>query len=228
MKIKEMTESERPRERLVQNGADKLSDGELLAILIGSGTRGMSAVDTSRTLLSLADGSLTRLSQMPLSRIRSVKGLGGVKAVTVAAALELGRRFIAEDMKIEKLSIISPAQVYRMMKPVMKGLTEEECWAVFLNSASYVISRERMSKGGLNSTLIDVKLIAAMALQKKAVSVILVHNHPSGNPRPGKEDLRQTAALKTALSSLSIDLTDHVVVCDDSYFSFADETMYEG
>lgn len=228
MKIKEMTEKERPRERLEQAGADKLSDGDLLAILIGSGTRGMSALDTSQALLSLAGGSLTKLSQMPLVQIRSVKGLGGAKAVTVAAALELGRRFVAEEMKIEKLSIISPVQVYRMMKPVMKGLTEEECWVVFLNSANYVISRERVSTGGLNSTLIDVKLIAAKALQNKAVSVILVHNHPSGNPRPGKEDIRQTAAVKTALSSLSIDLTDHIVICDDSYFSFADDTLYEG
>ena len=101
------------------------------------------------------------------------------------------------------------------------------CWAVFLNSANYVLAREKMSTGGLNSTLVDVKTIAATALEKKAVSVILVHNHPSGNPRPGKEDIRQTELLRQALTALSISLTDHVVICDDCYYSFADETVYE-
>lgn len=226
MKIKEMTENERPRERMILNGPQKMSNGDLLAILVGSGIRGVNAMDVAQNLLKVADGSLTKLSQMTLQQIQTVNGLGGVKAVTVEAALELGKRFVEENMSIEKVSIISPAQVYRMMRPAMKGLTMEECWAVFLNSANYVISKDRMSTGGLNSTLVDIKKISAAALEKKAVSVILVHNHPSGNPRPGTEDLKQTSALKQALSSLSIALVDHIVVCDDSYFSFADDTLY--
>lgn len=226
MKIKEMTENERPRERMILNGPQKMSNGDLLAILVGSGIRGVNAMDVAQNLLKVADGSLIKLSQMTLQQIQTVNGLGGVKAVTVEAALELGRRFVEENMSIEKVSIISPAQVYRMMRPAMKGLTMEECWAVFLNSANYVISKDRMSTGGLNSTLVDIKKISAAALEKKAVSVILVHNHPSGNPRPGTEDLKQTSALKQALSSLSIALVDHIVVCDDSYFSFADDTLY--
>ena len=226
MRIKEMTENERPREKMVLNGPEKMSSGELLAILIGWGTKGVSAVDIAQSLLKLAGGSLIKLSQMTLEQIQAVYGLGGVKAVTVEAALELGRRFVEESMHIEKTSIISPSQVYGMMRPAMKGLATEECWAVFLNSANYVLSREKMSSGGLNSTLVDVKTIAAMALEKKAVSVILVHNHPSGNPRPGKEDIRQTELLRQALTALSISLTDHVVICDDCYYSFADEMVY--
>lgn len=228
MKIKEMTENERPREKMILNGPESMSNGELLAILIGWGTRGVSALDIAQTLLKMADGSLIKLSQMTLAQIQGVHGLGGAKAVTVNAALELGRRFVEENMGIEKTSIISPAQVYGMMIPSMKGLMEEECWVIFLNSANYVISRDCMSTGGLNSTLFDVKKIAAAALEKRAVSVILVHNHPSGNPRPSPGDMKQTAALKDALNSLSIALTDHIVVSDDSYFSFADDCVYPG
>lgn len=227
MRIKEMTESERPREKMTLNGPESMSNGELLAILIGWGTKGVSAVDIAQSLLKLTGGSLIKLSQMTLGQLQTVYGLGGVKAVTVEAALELGRRFVEESMTIEKISIISPSQIYRMMRPALKGLSKEECWAVYLNSANYVLSREKISAGGLNSTLIDVKTVASAALEKKAVSVILVHNHPSGNPRPGPEDIRQTASLKNALTSLSIDLVDHVVICDDCYYSFADETVYE-
>lgn len=228
MKIKEMTENERPREKMILNGPESMSNGELLAILIGWGTRGVSALDIAQTLLKMAEGSLIKLSQMTLAQIQGVHGLGGAKAVTVNAALELGRRFVEENMGIEKTSIISPAQVYGMMIPSMKGLMEEECWVIFLNSANYVISRDCMSTGGLNSTLFDVKKIAAAALEKRAVSVILVHNHPSGNPRPSPGDMKQTTALKDALNSLSIALTDHIVVSDDSYFSFADDCVYPG
>lgn len=221
-----MTENERPREKMILNGPEKMSNGELLTILIGWGTKGVSAIDVAQNLLKLADGSLIKLSRMSLQQLQTVYGLGGVKAVTVEAALELGRRFVEENMNIEKISIISPSQVYAMMRPAMKGLETEECWAIFLNSANYVLAKEKMSAGGLNSTLIDVKTISASALEKKAVSVILVHNHPSGSPRPGQEDLRQTEALKTALTSLSISLTDHIIVCDDCFFSFADDTLY--
>jgi DNA repair protein RadC len=115
-----------------------------------------------------------------------------------------------------------------MMSPVLKGLETEECWVLYLNSARYVTGRDCVSAGGLNSTVFDIKQIAASALQHKAQSVILVHNHPSGNPRPGTEDLNQTLALRRALDAFSIPLLDHVVYCDDSYYSFADEMVYKG
>lgn len=228
MKIKEMTETERPRERLVEKGAADLSNGELLAILLRTGIKGASALELAQNLLVEADGSLVKMSQMPLERIRGIYGLGGMKAVPIVAALELGRRYFDEGMQVDKLAIVSPSQIFQLMKPALKGLQKEECWAVFLNSAHYVIAKEKMTAGGLNSTIVDIKTIAAEALARKAVAVILVHNHPSGNPRPGAEDIRQTELLRQALTSLSISLMDHVVVCDDSYYSFADETVYEG
>ena len=137
MKIKELTEGERPRERMVEYGAESLGTGELLAVLLRSGTRGESAVDLAQRLLSLAGGSLVQLSKMPLERLRAQRGLGGTKVLPVLAAFELGRRFMAEESRLEKVSIISPAQVYRLMKPVMKGLEAEECWVVYLNAAKY-------------------------------------------------------------------------------------------
>ena len=228
MKIKELTEGERPRERMVEYGAESLGTGELLAVLLRSGTRGESAVELAQRLLSLAGGSLVQLSQMPLERLRAQRGLGGTKVLPVLAALELGRRFMAEESRLEKISIISPAQVYRLVKPVLKGLETEECWVIYLNAAKYVVSRECVSSGGLSSTIIDVRKIVASALERRAHSLVLVHNHPSGNPRPGREDLTQTLALRRALDAFSIQLLDHVVFCDDSYYSFADETVYQG
>lgn len=242
MRIKELTEGERPRERMMKYGAESLGTGELLAILLRTGTgprggnrksskdggaQGESAVDLAQRLLALAGGSLVQLSQMPLERLRAQRGLGGTKVLSVMAALELGRRFMAEQSSLDKVPVIAPAQIYRLMKPVMKGLESEECWVLYMNAARYVVSRECVSAGGLDSTIIDTRKIVASALERKARSVILVHNHPSGNPRPGPEDIRQTGALKRALTPFSIDLLDHVVFADDSYYSFADEMVYQ-
>jgi DNA repair protein RadC len=228
MKIKELTEGERPRERMMEYGAESLGTGELLAILLRSGTRGESAVDLAQRMLALAGGSLVQLSRIPVDRLRAQRGLGGTKVLPVIAALELGRRFMDEGSRLDKIPVIAPAQVFRMMKPVLKGLETEECWVLYLNSAKYVISRECVSAGGMDSTIMDVKRIAASALEHKAQSLVLVHNHPSGNPRPGSEDMERTLELRRALDSLSISLLDHVVVCDDAYYSFADEMVYRG
>ena len=226
MKIKELTEGERPRERMMEYGAESLGTGELLAILLRSGTRGESAVDLAQRMLALAGGSLVQLSRIPVDRLRAQRGLGGTKVLPVIAALELGRRFMAEESRLDRIPVVAPSQVYRLMKPVMKGLETEECWVIYLNSAKYVISRECVSSGGLSSTIMDVKRIASSALEKKAQSVVLVHNHPSGNPRPGQEDIRQTQSLHDALMPLQIGLLDHVVFSDGRYYSFADEMIY--
>ena len=211
---------------MLENGPEGLATGELLAILLRSGTKGESAVDLAQRLLALAGGSLVQLSQMPLERLRAQRGLGGTKVLPVIAALELGRRFMAEESRLDRIPVVAPSQVYRLMKPVMKGLETEECWVIYLNSAKYVISRECVSSGGLSSTIMDVKRIASSALEKKAQSVVLVHNHPSGNPRPGQEDIRQTQSLHDALMPLQIGLLDHVVFSDGRYYSFADEMIY--
>ena len=213
---------------MMEYGAESLGTGELLAILLRSGTRGESAVDLAQRMLAMAEGSLVQLSRIPVDRLRAQRGLGGTKVLPVIAALELGRRFMAEESRQEKIPVIAPAQVYIMMKPELKGLETEECWVIYLNAAKYVISKECVSSGGLNATIMDCKMIVASALDRKAQALVLVHNHPSGNPRPGSEDIRQTAALRAALKPFSIELLDHVVFSDDSYYSFADETVYRG
>lgn len=226
MKMRDVCEAERPRERMLRLGAGQLSNAELLAILLRTGTKGESVTELSQRLLSLTGGSLVRLMQMPLAQIRALNGMGGAKALPLVAAFELGRRFMNEEMSLEKLTIMAPAQIYRLMIPALKGLQTEECWIICLNSAHYVISRRKMSAGGINATVMDVKEIVAHALAVKAVSLVLVHNHPSGNPRPGSEDLRLTEQLRTALNQFNISLLDHVVISDDSYYSFSDETVY--
>ena len=226
MKIREITESERPRERLERYGAASLGSGELLAVLLRTGTKDESALELAQKLLSAAGGSLLALSRMSLAQMRSIKGLGGAKALPVMAALELGRRFMEEKMNLNRTTIVSPSQIYSLMSPRLKGLQTEECWVVFLNSASYVLSTRKMSSGGLNATIIDVRSIVAAALDEKACSLVLVHNHPSGNPRPGSQDLKQTAVLRDALTPFGIAMIDHVVVCDDCCYSFADDKVY--
>lgn len=220
----EITESERPRERLLRTGPRGLSNSELLAILLRSGTKGVSALELAQKLLHSAGGSLARLSGMTVEKMVGVNGLGPVKALQVIAAFELGRRFMAEVSEVKKSPVTSPAQVYSLMIPEMKGLTHEEFWVVFLNRSNYVLAKKRMTTGGLSATVIDSKAVVLEALELKASSLVLVHNHPSGNPRPGVEDIKQTAALKKAAGSFDIGLVDHVIVCDDCYYSFADET----
>lgn len=209
---------------MLSSGPRGLGSSELLAILLRSGTRGVSAHELAHKLLQSAGGSLVRLSAMPLEKMVSVPGLGPVKAQQIIAALELGRRFMAEMSELKKTPVTAPAQVYSLMLPELKGLTHEEFWVVFLNRSNYVLAKRRMTTGGLSSTIIDSKAVVLDALDLKASSVILVHNHPSGNPRPGVEDIKQTTALKRAVGSVDIGLVDHIIVCDDCYYSFADES----
>lgn len=226
MKIKELTEGERPRERLERYGPGSLSSGELLAILLRTGTKDENVVSLAQRLLAAAGGSLVELSRMSLQKLRGLKGFGGMKAAPVLAALELGRRFMAEQMGVDRRTIVSARQIFDMMIPHLKGLGTEECWVILLNSANYVISRSRVSAGGLSSTIIDCRLVVSLALDARAASLILVHNHPSGNPRPGREDIAQTARLKEALQPFGIAMIDHVVICDDCCYSFADDDVY--
>lgn len=226
MKIKELSEAERPRERLESSGPGSLSSGELLAILLRTGTRDENVLSLSQRLLSSCGGSLVQMSRMSLPQMRAIKGLGGMKAASVLAAFELGRRFMQEQMRVDKRPIVSARQVFDLMIPQMKGLVTEECWVILLNSAHYVSARSKMSGGGLNSTLIDCRVVVTMALEARASALVLVHNHPSGNPRPGREDLAQTERLKNALKPFGISLIDHVVICDDCCYSFADDDVY--
>lgn len=227
MKIKELYRDERPRERLLKNGAESLSNVELLAIMLRTGTRKMNALELARTLLGDSEGRIGGIAAMSIDKLKLLPGIGPAKAATLAAAFELGRRCADERPAKARKSISSPRDVYRLMIPHMKTLDHEECWVLFLNRANHLIGKERMTSGGLESTLIDTKMIIRKALEKKASSVILSHNHPSGNPMPGTADITQTRQLKKGLDTCDISLIDHVVIAEGSFYSFADEELME-
>ena len=219
MKIKDLCIDERPREKLLLTGARSLSSSELLAVLLRNGSQGSSAVDLARALMKLAEGSICKLFGTSLESMCQLKGMGKCKAATVMAAIELGRRFMSEQSPARK-PIVTAKMVYDLMIPEMKALRHEECWVLCLSNANYLLGRYRASCGGTDSTVMDVRQIARTALDKSSSAVILVHNHPSGNPEPSKADIARTESLHKALNAVDIDLLDHVIICDDCYFSF--------
>lgn len=223
MRIKELCPDERPREKMRLRGAKALSNADLLAILLGSGTGGKNVVDVAQELMVSAGGRLSLLSVMPLEKLVSHKGVGEARAITIAAAMELGRRAFEEQAVVDKRAITSPDIVYQLMLPQLKNLDHEECWALFLNRANYLIGKEMITSGSLESTLVDTGRILRKAIEKQSSYVILVHNHPSGSPRPGQADIYQTEVLRKALSAVEIRLADHVVIADDSFYSFSEE-----
>ncbi len=223
MKIKELGQDDRPREKMAEKGVGALSNAELAAVIIRTGCGEENAVDISRKLLKSAGDSLACLSGMTVGQMCRTRGMGPGKAASVAAAFELGRRCAAEASRVEKVSITGPAMVYRHMLHYMKGLGHEECWVIYLNRANYIIGKEKLSSGGVSATVIDVKMIIRNAIERLASGIILVHNHPSGNPQPGASDIRQTGILKKAAETFDISLVDHIIIADDSFYSFADE-----
>ena len=225
MKMKELCNDERPREKLIEKGAGALSNAELLAIMLRTGSGKNNAIDLAREMLVGAGGTLNSVSAMPLELLCSFNGIGPGKAATVVAAFELGRRTFAEHNTISSQTISSPRDVFRIMIPHMKSLDHEECWALFLNRANVIMGKEMMSSGGLDATVMDCKMIVRRAIERKASGVILVHNHPSGSARPGAADIKQTEILKKALATCDIGLIDHVIIASDSYYSFADEEL---
>jgi DNA repair protein RadC len=227
MKLKEMNKQERPREKMMTRGTNALTDVELLAILLRTGTSTRNVIDVARELLRFADDRLGEVAAMSLERLRQVEGIGPSKAVAVAAAFELGRRLALESGLQGTLRLDSPAKVYRIMLPVMRDLDHEECWVLFLNRANSLIAKERMTTGGQDFTLFDKRIVMRRALERKASSLILVHNHPSGTPMPSVEDINQTKDLHRALASCGLQLLDHVVVAGHSYYSFSDEQVVQ-
>ncbi len=226
MRIKDLCVDERPREKMLSKGAGAMSNAELLAILIGSGTRKENVLEVANRLLSSADGNLSRIADMDKTKVMAMDGIGKGRYASIAAAFELGRRCCLEDPGLEKVPLCDPAMVYKMMLPRLKGLDHEELWIIYLTRANYVIHKEMLSMGGLSATVVDPRLVVKKALDKRACGIIMVHNHPSGNPMPGMEDLAQTVAMKKAASTFDISMTDHVIICDDRYYSFADDKVY--
>jgi len=224
LSIKKWAEDDRPREKLLQKGKLSLSDSELIAILIGSGSRNESAVELSKRILSSAKNNLSELGKLPVNQLCKFKGIGPAKAVAIVAALELGRRRRLEEA-LEQKKITSSNSVFEIMQPIIGELQHEEFWIIYLNNSNKVIEQFQISKGGITGTLVDIRITLKKALELGAVSLILSHNHPSGNLKASEADKQLTRKLKTAAESLDIKVLDHIIVTEKSYLSFADEGM---
>lgn len=220
--IKYWAEDDKPREKLMLKGKSVLSDAELIAILIGSGSRNESAVQLSKRILISTDNNLNALGKVSLKQLTTFKGIGEAKAIAIIAALELGRRRRAEDA-LELTKITSSKIVFEIMQPIIGELPHEEFWVLYLNNSNKVIYKTQISKGGITGTVVDTRIIYKIALEHNATSVILTHNHPSGVLQASDADKQITKKLKEAGKYLDILVLDHVIVTEKRYFSFADE-----
>jgi DNA repair protein RadC len=220
--ITNWAEDDKPREKLMLKGKAALSDAELIAILIGSGSRNESAVDLSKRILGSVSANLNALGKLTLTQLTQFKGIGEAKAISIIAAMELGRRRRAEDA-LELKKITSSKSIFELMQPEIGELPHEEFWIVYLNNSNKVIRKLPLSKGGITGTLVDVRLVFKTALELGATSIILCHNHPSGALKPSDADIKITKKLKLAGESLDILILDHVIVTEHHYYSFADE-----
>lgn len=225
MKLKELSLDERPREKMIEKGAASLSNAELLAIILRTGTGGMNAVETARSLLFQCGNRINEVAILSIERLCQIRGIGRGKAVSIAAAFEIGRRCAEELAKEEHIKITSPKAAARILLPHIRNLDHEECWVLYLSRANGLICKERLTIGSMDSTLIDRKAIIRKAIEKKASGIILAHNHPSGSPLPGRADIEETAQLRKALNTCDISLIDHIIIGNGSCYSFADEEV---
>lgn len=221
--ITEWAEEDRPREKLMQKGLSSLSDAELLAILIASGNTEETAVELSRRILRKANDNLNELGQFGIKDLISgFKGIGEAKAITIVAALELGRRRkLSEPLERKQIKLSNDA--FEIMHPIVADLKHEEFWILLLNRSNKVIEPYRCSQGGLSGTVVDTRIILKASLDKLASSVVLCHNHPSGNVSASREDIALTQKLKKAFEAVDIVVLDHIIVAGNAYYSFADE-----
>ena len=220
--ITNWAEDDKPREKLMLKGKQALSDAELIAILIGSGSRNESAVELSKRILASVEGNLNALGKLSLQQLMTFKGIGEAKAISIMAAMELGRRRRGEEA-VELKKITSSKSIFELMQPIIGELSHEEFWIIYLNNSNKVISKSQLSKGGITGTVVDTRLVFKSAIENGAVSVILVHNHPSGTLVASEADKQITRKIKLAGESLDIKVLDHLIVTETNYFSFADE-----
>ncbi len=222
MNIKSLAEDERPREKLLAKGKNSLSDAELLAIIIGSGSKNESSVHLAQRILSSVNNNWNELAKLSISDLCKFNGIGKVKAIEITASLEVGRRkSLQEALKREKIS--SSKDAFDILQPIIGDHTFEEFWVLFLSRSNQILSKEKISQGGITGTVVDSRLIFKHALELNAVSIIISHNHPSGNLQPSKADLQLTQEIKDGGKLLNINLIDHLIITQTSYFSFADE-----
>lgn len=222
--IKSWAEDDRPREKMILKGKVALSDAELIAILIGSGSRNESAVALAKRILASINNNLNKLGKLTVLDLTKFKGIGEAKAISIITALELGRRRRLEEA-LELPKITSSKSVFNFMQPLIGELQHEEFWVIYLNNSNMILFKEQLSKGGLTGTLVDVRLVFKKAVELYATAVILCHNHPSGKLQASNADKSITNKLKQAGETLDIKVLDHLIITENAYFSFADENI---
>ena len=222
--IKNWSQDDRPREKLRDKGSRVLSDAELLAILIGSGTVQESAVELSKRILSSVGHNLQNLGKLSIAQLLNFKGIGEAKAIKIKAAMELSRRR-RESNPTQLDKINTSLSAFEIMQPLLGHLSHEEFWVLYLNRSNKIVAKTQLSKGGMTSTIVDVRIILKQALEHSATAILLAHNHPSGMLKPSISDKQLTQKLKLASESLDIKVLDHIIVTEKDYFSFADESL---
>lgn len=224
MSIKFLAEDDRPREKFLLKGKNAVSDAELLAIIMGSGSRNESVVELARRILDSVGNNFHELSKLSLQDLMKFKGVGEAKAISIATALEIGRRRASQEVP-ERKEIGKSLDAYEIFRPYLSDLNTEEFWAIFLNQKNKVIQTKQLTSGGISSSIVDVRVLYKTALEVFAVGIIVAHNHPSGNLKPSQEDLKITKQISDAGNILNIKLLDHLILSQTSYFSFADEQL---
>ncbi len=224
LSIKDWAIEDRPREKMISKGVMALSEAELIAILIGSGNATESAVELSRRILQSTQNNLNKLGKYRLADFTQFKGIGEAKGVTIMAALELGRRRKACDVVITE-QIKSSDDAYNIIMPILLDLSHEEFWIILLNQAHRVISKHRISVGGVSSTTADIKIIMRHVVTELASAIVLCHNHPSGTPKPSPQDIELTKKIKSAAENFDSRVLDHIIVFESGFYSFADEGL---
>ncbi len=219
-RISDLSQEDRPREKALALGVEALTTTELIALLLGSGTPGESVINLSQRILAESGNSLQELSRRTIKNlVRSFKGVGDAKAVTLLAAIELGKRY-AQEGPVEKPIIDLPEKAYNLMRDKLMGLDHEEFWAIYLNNAKRVIARTRISQGGTTATVVDVKIVLRNALDHLAAAIILVHNHPSGTLRPSRQDDAITERITKAAALIDVHVVDHIIFTKNGYLSY--------
>lgn len=224
LSIKSWAEEDRPREKLLLKGRAALSDAELIGILIGSGTAKLSAVDVAKLILNAVDNDLNALARLTVKELQKHKGIGEAKAISIVAALELGRRR-KDAAPVVKTRITCSTDIYEYIRPHLLDLPHEEFWIILLNRANTIMKKIQISSGGVAGTVADPKIIFKHALENLASAIILVHNHPSGQLKPSAADISLTKKLQEAGKVLDLPILDHLIFTDSSYYSFADEDI---
>nr|WP_315255183.1 DNA repair protein RadC [uncultured Flavobacterium sp.] len=223
--ITNWSEDDKPREKLMLKGKSVLSDAELIAILIGSGSRNESAVDLSKRILASVNYNLNALGKLSISQLMNFKGIGEAKAISIIASMELGRRRRSEDA-VELKKITSSKAVFEVMQPIIGELAHEEFWVLFLNNSNKILFKSQLSKGSMTGTIVDVRIVFKIAFEQNATAIILAHNHPSGKLQASDADIQITKKIKNAGQQLDIPVLDHIIVTETGYYSFADEGIF--